>query len=108
MNPALLTPTSAAPAPAAGAWLQMPSHWPAQGDLLSWSQNMAPGTAAVLVLAGLIYLVFGFFVFRALVTLNAALLGGYIGAWVGRKGGPSGGGRLSRGLGAAGGGWQVR
>jgi len=57
-------------------------QWPHQGDLLSWCQQMTPGVATALVIAGIIYLLFGFRIFRAIVLLNAAVLGGYIGAMI--------------------------
>jgi hypothetical protein len=67
------------------AWLPAPEHWPGQVDLITWCQHMSPGAAAILVLGGVVYLVFGIYLFRALVTVNAALFGAYIGAWVGQK-----------------------
>ena len=67
------------------AWLPLPEHWPGQVDLITWCQNMTPGVAAILVLVGVVYLVFGIYLFRALVTANAALFGAYIGAWIGQK-----------------------
>jgi hypothetical protein len=64
---------------------QWPDHWPAQGDLLAWCQQIGPGLAALLVLMGIIYLVFGYNIFKALVLVNAALVGGIIGSWIGQK-----------------------
>ena len=62
------------------AWSQvLPSHWPAQTDLLQAAQVMSPGVAALLVLAGVVYLIWGFYTFKTLVLLNAAFVGGYIG-----------------------------
>jgi hypothetical protein len=68
-------------------WLHLPTHWPGQTDLLSWSQNMSPGAATMLIIAGLIYLAFGVHIYKGLVTLNAALVGAYIGAVLGNRGG---------------------
>jgi hypothetical protein len=65
--------------------LALPSHWPAQGDLLEWCRNMTPGTAAIMVVLGVVYLLFGWYMFRALITLNAALLGAYLGACLGER-----------------------
>ena len=62
-----------------------PDHWPAQGDLLTWCQQIGPGTATLLVLMGIVYLRFGYNIFKALVMLNAALVGGMIGAMIGEK-----------------------
>lgn len=61
----------------------LPAKWPAQADLLVWCQNMTPGVAALLVLVGVVYLMWGYQLFRILVTVNAALVGAYVGALVG-------------------------
>lgn len=67
-------------------WLQPPRHWPAQMDLLNWCEQMNAGTAAILVIAGLVYLLFGSSIYKWLVMLNAALLGAYLGALSGLRG----------------------
>jgi hypothetical protein len=67
------------------SFLHTPYHWPAQADLLNWAQNMGPGTAVVLLIGGVIYLLFGYGAFKGLVTVNAALVGGCIGAAVANK-----------------------
>src|SRR4051794_23831639 len=67
-----------------GAFFSSPAHWPAQTDLLGWCQSMSPGAACVLLMGGIVYLLFGFYIFKALVTLNAAVVGSYIGYAVGR------------------------
>lgn len=54
-------------------------------DLLTWCQTMSPGMAALLVLAGVIYLLFGFYLFKVLITVNAGIMGGYLGAVIGAK-----------------------
>jgi hypothetical protein len=61
----------------------LPSHWPAQTDLLQWCQTMSPGAAAILILAGIVYLLCGYYIYKWLVTLNALLVGAYVGAVVG-------------------------
>ena len=66
-------------------WFRPPSHWPAQSDLLDWCQHMSPGMAALLILLGIIYLIFGFKLFKALVMLNAAAVGAAIGFILGEK-----------------------
>jgi hypothetical protein len=69
----------------APVWLpsvQIPSHWPGQMDLLQWSQKMGPGMATTLILLGLIYLMFGFQLFKGLVVFNAACAGAWIGATI--------------------------
>ena len=63
----------------------LPAHWPAQGDVLEWCRSAGPGIAVVLILAGIIFLLFGYGIFKVLVTLNAAVLGGWVGLMVGEK-----------------------
>lgn len=46
---------------------------------------MTPGAAALLMIGGVIYLLCGFYIFKILVTLNAALVGGYIGMMIGAR-----------------------
>jgi hypothetical protein len=65
----------------------MPGHWPVQGDLLEWCRVAGPGLAVILILAGIVFLLFGYSIFKVLVTLNAAVLGGYTGALLGEKSG---------------------
>jgi hypothetical protein len=71
----------------AGDTPAMPAHWPAQGDILEWCRVAGPGLAVVLILAGIVFLLFGYSIFKVLVTLNAAILGGYVGAMLGDKSG---------------------
>ena len=66
-------------------WLKPPSHWPAQGDLLDWCHRMSPGMAAMLILLGIIYLLYGFKLFKALVMLNVAAIGAAVGGFIGQK-----------------------
>jgi hypothetical protein len=54
-------------------------HWPGEPDLLNWCHNMHPGTAIALILLGIVYLAFGYYLFKALVTLNLGLMGAYFG-----------------------------
>jgi hypothetical protein len=82
-------------------WPSLPAHWPAQGDLLTWAQNMGALTAALLVLAGCVYLLFGVYAYRALVTVNAAVVGAYIGGILGMKLGNATAGALVGGFSAA-------
>jgi hypothetical protein len=63
----------------------LPSHWPAQMDLLTACQNMGPGEACILVLLGIVYLMFGYCIFKVLVTLNAMAAGAYLGALLGKS-----------------------
>jgi hypothetical protein len=66
---------------------QFPDHWPAQGDLFAWCQQMGPGLAALLVLLGVVYLLFGYNIFKILVVLNAATAGAMLGVSLGDKAG---------------------
>jgi hypothetical protein len=69
----------------ATANFQVPRHWPVQGDLLSFSQNMGPGMAAVLILLGVVYLLYGFNLFKLLIVANAAMLGACLGLMMGDR-----------------------
>jgi hypothetical protein len=60
-----------------------PSSWPHQTDLLNWSQHIGPAESTLLLLAGIVYLLWGFQIFKILVMLNAACVGAYIGATLG-------------------------
>src|SRR5438045_3488264 len=81
--------TAAAAPAAAPSVFQFPDHWPAQGELLTWSQQIGPGLAALLVLMGVVYLLFGYNMFKGLVILNAACIGGAIGYSLGDRFGGS-------------------
>lgn len=63
-------------------WI-VPSHWPGQGDLLTWCQTMGPATAMILILGGVVYLIYGRSLYKWLVTLNAALIGAYFATRIG-------------------------
>ena len=63
------------------------THYPEQGDLLNWCLDMGLGTGILLMLVGAVYLMYGWSLHKGLVTLNAAALGGFAGAWVGDKAG---------------------
>jgi hypothetical protein len=65
----------------------LPSHWPVQGDLLEWCRASGPGLAVILILAGIVFLLFGYGIFKVLVTVNAAILGGWIGLTLGERSG---------------------
>ena len=106
--PPATQPAAAQAAPAAQAvqaavanWPGVPHAWPAQGDLLSWCQNMGPATAAVLVIAGIIYLAFGVYMYRILVTANAAIVGIYLGGLLGARAGNGLAGAMVGGCAAA-------
>jgi hypothetical protein len=83
-------------------WMNFPPHWPAQADLLTWSYEMSAAVALLLVLLGVVYLLFGFYLFKPLVLLNAAFVGSIIGIYVSQKtGGPLPSGILGGVLAAA-------
>jgi hypothetical protein len=76
--------------PPSGTWLnsvQVPSQWPGQMDLLKWAQNMGPGAATLLIILGIIYLLFGFYLFKGLVVVNAGFVGAWVGAMIGERSG---------------------
>src|ERR1700722_20777489 len=72
---------------ASGEGFQFPNHWPMQADLLRWCHTMEPGMAVLVILGGIVYLLFGMYIFKILVTLNAAIMGAYLGAVVGETSG---------------------
>ncbi|MGB7157709.1 MAG: hypothetical protein WBD40_06560 [Tepidisphaeraceae bacterium] len=71
------------------AWLNVSVHWPGQTDLITWCNNMGPGLATILVIGGIVYLVFGVYLYKALITINLAVVGAYLGALIGFKTGGS-------------------
>ncbi len=62
----------------------LPQHWPQQADLLHWCQNLGPLPAVLLMAAGVVYLVFGWSAYRVLISVNAAVIGGLLGALAGK------------------------
>lgn len=62
----------------------IPTHWPAQADLLGWAQHMGVGVAILLMLLGVVYLLFGSKFYHWLVLLNAAAVGAAAGVLIGR------------------------
>jgi len=59
------------------------TRFPEQADLLEFAQNMGPGLAALLIIMGIVYLLFGFQIYRILVVLNAAAVGFVVGGAIG-------------------------
>ena len=89
----LVQAATSAPVTHPAGWLNFPSQWPGQTDLLVWFHEMGSAVALLLILLGLVYLLFGFYLFKPLVLLNAAFIGSMIGVFIsGRTGGalPSG------------------
>jgi hypothetical protein len=64
---------------------QLVKEFPGQGDLMTWCQQMGPGTAILVAALGAVYLLYGWSMFKPLVILNAAIIGGYIGAVIGNR-----------------------
>ena len=62
-------------------------RFPAQNDVMTWAQTMGIGTCLLLIVVGAVYLLYGWQVYRPLITLNAAIIGGYIGVLVGQRAG---------------------
>lgn len=87
--------------PAAIPWPHLPEHFPAQGDVLAWAQGVGALTAAVMVLAGVVYLLYGVYAYRMLVTLNAAVVGAYIGGLLGEHAGNATAGAMVGGFACA-------
>jgi len=61
------------------------SRYPEQGDMLQWCLQMGMGTGILLMLIGAVYLMYGWSLFKGLVTLNAAAIGGWFGSWIGDR-----------------------
>jgi hypothetical protein len=64
----------------------VPTTWPHTHDLLTWCQQMTPAVAAMLIIVGIVYLLFGYQIFKVLVLVNAAVVGAYFGAYLGKDG----------------------
>jgi hypothetical protein len=67
-------------------WVSNFTHWPAQREMLQTCHDMIPAVAALLVMLGVIYLLFGYNIYKALVILNAAVMGAVLGAALGESG----------------------
>jgi hypothetical protein len=100
--------TAAAHAPTTLAtWLKAPWMMPEQADLLVWCRDMNPGAATLLIGAGVVYLLFGLYLFKWLVTLNAAFVGAYLGSLIGRTGDAAIAGAFMGGFSAAAATWPL-
>ena len=75
--------TQAAATQPAAEMVTLPDHWPAQIDILKGCETMSTGAATLLVIAGIVYLLYGFAFFKWLVMLNAAVLGAMVGLKLG-------------------------
>ncbi len=81
--------------------VSVPAHWPEQMDLCTWCREMGPAPATLLVIAGIIYLLFGYYLFKWLVMLNAAVLAAYAGGMIGARLGSGPAGAIIAGITAA-------
>lgn len=70
-------------------WLSIPDHWPSQTELLSMCSQIGPGLATLMVLLGIVYLMFGFNMFKSLIIINAAAFGAMAGYAIGEHTGGS-------------------
>jgi hypothetical protein len=68
---------------------------------------MGPAAAAVMIMAGIIYLVFGVKIYRYLITANAFAIGAAIGATLGARADAAIAGALIGGIGAAAAAWPM-
>src|SRR5437588_4623786 len=67
--------------------IQLPHHFPEQGDLLSLCFKMGPGEATLFFIFGILFVLFGINIFKFVVMVNAAVAGAAIGAFFGEKAG---------------------
>ena len=89
MTPATQPATQAVSQAVNPAWFNVSVHWPGQTDLMTWCNQMGPALATILLIGGIIYLVFGVYMYKALITINLAIVGAYLGALLGYKSGGS-------------------
>jgi len=61
------------------------TRFPAQQDFVTWCQQMSTGSAILIALMGVVYLMYGWTMFRGLILLNAILIGAYLGVIVGGR-----------------------
>lgn len=88
-------------------WVTTPTHWPGQDGVLQWCEKMGPAAAAVMVMAGIIYLIFGVKIYRYLITANAFAIGAAVGATLGAKANAEMAGAFIGGVGAAAAAWPM-
>ncbi len=61
------------------------TRFPVQQDFLTWCQQMGTGSAILITLIGIVYLMHGWTMFRGLILLNAMLIGAYLGVILGSR-----------------------
>lgn len=77
-----MNPFSLLPAAAVGnmhLWLKCPNYLPNRDDVMRWCRDMDAGSAAMLIILGIVFLLFGYTIYRALIALTAAVAGAYLG-----------------------------
>ena len=72
-----------------GGFAESITHFPEQADLIKFCQTMGPGLAALLMIVGIVYLLFGFQLHKMLILINAAVVGFIIGGAIGENSGTS-------------------
>jgi len=82
-------------------------HWPREGDFIHWCQAIGPGFAAALLIVGIIFLLWGYPVFKYLIMLNFGVVGAYVGAALGNKADTALAGALIGGFVAAAAAWPM-
>lgn len=82
-------------------------RWPRESDFIHWCQVIGPGMAAVLLMIGLIFLLWGYPVFRYLIMFNAGIFGAYLGAALGKTADTALAGALIGGFIAAAAAWPM-
>jgi hypothetical protein len=60
-------------------------HWFREKEFVHWCQALGPGMAVALLMMGIIFLLWGYPVFRYLIMLNFGVVGAYIGAAFGKN-----------------------
>lgn len=70
-----------------GNILQVLRQGMAQADLLQACRDMNVAAAVILIFGGVIFLLWGYYAFKWLVTLNAAVIGAWVGAIIGEHAG---------------------
>jgi hypothetical protein len=78
--------TTADPSSPTSQTITFNGTWPHQNQFLTWCQHLAPGEAALLIIAGIVYLLWGYAIFKVLIMLNAAVVGAVIGSIIGQSG----------------------
>ncbi|HWB52628.1 MAG TPA: hypothetical protein VG722_00480 [Tepidisphaeraceae bacterium] len=66
-------------------WVTTPTQWPGQQGVLQWCEKIGPAAAAAMIMAGIIYLIFGVKIYRFLITANAFAIGAAVGATIGAR-----------------------